>query len=214
MSLCIWSKWVIIIESRRKSMNSSDLRIDNRKDIILLLLFSPGKAQENNEPVSGRTRLMKLVFLFNKELKSKLSSLKDISADREHIFKAFHFGPFSKEVFDDIQFLENVGLIEEESGGELSMAELSESQLFYDDILLQYIGSQEESVDYSEPVFKLSDKGIDFVRQLYDQLKPKEQMKLKEFKGTYNSIPLSTLLRYVYKNYPESATESKIRNMM
>jgi len=193
-------------------MNPNPQRIDNRKDIILLLLFSPGKSQEKNEPVSGRTRLMKLVFLFKKELMSHLPSFKDIDAQRQHDFKAYHFGPFSKDVFDDIQFLENVGLVDEKSGGELSMAELSESQLFYDDLLLQYIGSQEESVDYSEPVFKLSDKGIDFVRQLYDQLESKEHMKLKEFKSTYNSIPLSTLLRYVYKNYPESASESKIRN--
>jgi len=43
-------------------------RITNRRDILLLLLYSPGVSSQVNEPIAGRTRLVKMLFLFKKEL--------------------------------------------------------------------------------------------------------------------------------------------------
>lgn len=193
-------------------MNDTTLRIDNRKDILLLLLLSPGQSQLKNEPILGRTRLMKLVYLFYKELASDLPSFETISGDKQHEFRPYHFGPFSKDVFDDIQFLWNANLIDEQTGGELSMAEFSESRLFYDEVLIERIESQEATEDYSEPIFKLSEKGVAFSERLYNLLQPRERKALQEFKARFNALPLATLLRYVYMNYPESAAESRIRN--
>lgn len=193
-------------------MSGATLRIDNRKDVLLLLLLSAGKSKLINEPIAGRTRLMKLVYLFYKELGSNFPSFGAITEDKQHKFKAHHFGPFSKDVFDDIQFLENANLIEEETGGELSMAELSESRLFYDEVLIERIESQEATEDYSEPIFKLSEKGVAFSEQLYKLLQARERKALEEFKGRFNGLPLGTLLRYVYATYPESATKSRIRD--
>lgn len=38
------------------------------KRLLLLLLYSSTKKKEANVPIVGRTRLMKMVFLFEKEL--------------------------------------------------------------------------------------------------------------------------------------------------
>jgi hypothetical protein len=42
-------------------------KINNRRDVLLLLLYSPGKRGAINEPIVGRTRLVKMLFLFSKE---------------------------------------------------------------------------------------------------------------------------------------------------
>lgn len=193
-------------------MSDVSINIDNRKDVLLLLLLSPGQSQEKNEPISGRTRYMKLVYLFYKELVRDLSSFNAVNEEKRHSFKPYHFGPFSKDVFDDIQFLENADLITEDAGGEPSIAESAESRLFYDEALIERIESQEEeNEEYLEPIFKLTEKGVEFADHLYNSLQTRERKALQRFKGKFNVLPLATLLRYVYRTYPESATESKIK---
>jgi hypothetical protein len=156
---------------------------------------------------------MKLVYLFYKELISKLPSFEDIGTNSQHEFKPYHFGPFSKDIFDDIQFLENADLVKEEAGGDLSMAELAESRLFLDEVLLERIETEESNEPYVEPAFRLSESGVTFAERLYVLLKPQERSALQQFKARYNNLPLSTLLRYVYAAYPESAVESRIRDL-
>jgi uncharacterized protein YwgA len=192
-------------------MPDTNLRIDNRKDIVLLLLYAKGRSRQQNESISGRTRLMKLIYLFYQELAPKLSSFRSLPGGKQHHFLPYHFGPFSKDVFDDVQFLENAELIREESAGGLSMAESAEARLFYDDILLDSIESQEMTEDYySVPVFTLTEKGLEFAEKLNELLQPREREAIDQFKAKYNGLPLSTLLRYVYKTYPGSAIKSQI----
>ena len=47
------------------------MKIDNRKDFLLLLLYSDGVSKALNEPVVGRTRLTKMLFLFKQEILAK-----------------------------------------------------------------------------------------------------------------------------------------------
>ena len=190
--------------------------IDDRKDILLLLLFSPGATDKKNEPISGRTRLMKLLFLAEKELLPTIASFRAIAQERRHNFVPYLYGPFSKDVFNDIQFLENARLINEgSSGDELSLAETSEFRLFYDDALLERIEQEaadaEAETNYREPVFTLSKEGESFTACLYESLSARERKSLQEFKAKYGGIPLTTLLRYIYTTYPESASQSEIK---
>ena len=198
-------------------MSEDAIKIDNRKDILLLLLATPGKTLAKNEAIAGRTRLMKLVYLFYRELAPKLQSFKAIIKEKQHNFIPYNYGPFSKEVFDDIQFLENAGLLKVEKGRELSLPEMAESRYFYEEVFFDRMENQEavnEIIDYIEPVFKLTEKGVEFTEKLIQIIPPRERKALQEFKAKFNSIPLTTLLRYVYTSYPESATESKISNTL
>lgn len=188
--------------------------IDNRKDIILLLLYAAGKSNKENEPISGRTRLMKLLFLFEKELLDLMPSLGAVSGE-VYAFNPYHYGPFSKDVFDDIAFLENVQMIEEDDEGNPSMAEIAEMRLYFDELLIDQMGIEDDQEVYSEPVFKLTEhRGMKFARSLFDQLGNNEKKLLMDFKVEFNSLPLTTILRYVYTNYPESAVKSRLRDSL
>ena len=48
-------------------------KVASSKDLILLLLFAKGHENAANEPIRGRTRLMKMVFLFDKEVRRRFN---------------------------------------------------------------------------------------------------------------------------------------------
>src|SRR3989304_180692 len=96
-------------ETRERDMAN---RIDNRKDLLLLLLFSPGRTSEANEPIVGRTRLMKMMFLFKEEAMSHFLRETDIPEGEFYEFFPWHFGPFSREVYDDLTFFLLRGFLE------------------------------------------------------------------------------------------------------
>ncbi len=194
-------------------MSNRESTIDNRKDILLLLLFVQGASKKTGEPIVGRTRFMKLVYLFEKELMQKLGSFKGVKG-KVHGFIPYYYGPFSKEVFEDIQFLENVSCINEESGEESSMAESSELNFFYDDLIIDRIEKEEAEEDYTEPIFSLSEKGTEFAREMYEGISPSERKSLQDFKAKFNSLSLSALLHYVYSAYPKLAAESRIKDSL
>lgn len=187
-------------------------RIDNRKDALLLLLLSPGKTGQENEPISGRTRLIKLIYLFYEELASKLPSFKKALESR-HEFISYHFGPFSKDVYDDIEFLENAGLVREDTGEVHSIAEASEWKLFYDEIHIERRETDETAEEnFSEATFRLTESGMKLAEGLYGSLTPREKKATQDFKEKYNCLSLNTLLRYIYKTYPEMTTKSRIKH--
>ena len=49
-------------------MDKKDL---NSKDLLLSFLYSPGIDSKINEPIVGRTKLTKMMYLFEKELYSQ-----------------------------------------------------------------------------------------------------------------------------------------------
>ncbi len=77
-----------------------------KSDLILLLLNG-----DNRHPIDGITRFEKLVFLTQKEVLDKSDNIKikfDFGPDR--------FGPLSMEIYDELDFLKSVGMIEEGDG--------------------------------------------------------------------------------------------------
>ena len=49
-------------------MNKKDM---NSKDLLLSFLYSPGQTDEYNEPIVGRTKLTKMMYLFEKQIYNK-----------------------------------------------------------------------------------------------------------------------------------------------
>ncbi len=74
---------------------------------ILLLLFSGGRVRRYNEPVIGKTRLMKELFLLQ-QMEGTLSPA--------YSFRAHKYGPFSNEIYHDLDELNQTGLVEWISG--------------------------------------------------------------------------------------------------
>jgi len=187
--------------------------IDNRRDILLLLLYSPGLHDQVNEPIVGRTRLVKMLFLFKAEALQHFRVGTKINEDNFYEFFAWNFGPFSTQVYDDLTFFTLRGFIEGEDSSEDALPEsaaewqrwLTSSTVDEDDI---------EFVSYEEQQYRLTDKGIKFSASLYASLSHAQTRLLKQFKERLNRTPLRAILRYVYENYPDQIERSQIKEQV
>lgn len=195
-------------------MAEKEIKISNRKDILLLLLYARGKTKELGEAICGRTRLMKMVYLFKKEVYHKGNFNKYVSEEKLASFEAYKYGPFSIDVFRDISFFINIGYIEAKNleGKDASMADIEEFSKYLEEFMMEGENTGEEFSSYEEEKFTLTEEGKQFANSLYDQLTEGQKTALINFKSRYNSSTLTTLLRYVYKTYPDSAERSEIRS--
>ena len=184
--------------------------IDNRRDILLLLLYSPGKTDKVNEPIIGRTRIVKMLFLFKEEVFQLFK--KDIKIDEEKFYSFFpwDFGPFSRDVYDDLTFFVLRKFIDAKESDEEA---ISESAAEWEKWLsMSRSDSNEENItEYDEEIFTLTKKGLIFAQGLYEQLSVEQKRILKEFKSRIVKAPLRALLKYVYENYEHMTTKSRIR---
>ena len=75
---------------------------------LLLLLYSKGKSGDLNEKITGITKLEKLLFLVKEEVlkKHKLPFEEDY-----YVFRPYNYGPFTEELFDDIELLSDLGFL-------------------------------------------------------------------------------------------------------
>ena len=165
--------------------------ITNRKDILLLLLYSPGVGDTPNEPVLGRTRLMKMLFLFKRELLPHFHRNVKITDDNFYAFFAWKFGPFSKEVYDDITFFELRGYLKRSPSKEDTLPESAEE---WQEWLSCGDFSQEEQAlaEYEEPELTLTPKGEQLARDVcFADFRPKAI-----FTNVQSSPSTSTLERH------------------
>ena len=140
----------------------------DKKDYILGILRL---AKDLNVEVTA-TRFQKTVFLVQKELGRELG----------YKFVPYYFGPFSKELQDDVYKLKRQGLVDVE---EMAVEDLITGAL---------VGFKK--------VYKITDKAP--AVELDEELKNFVTEKLK--------VPLHDLLRYVYVKYPEYTAVSLIKD--
>ncbi len=166
-------------------------------DLVLLMLAAPTKVRVAQGRVNGITRLEKLLYLADKETEVSAAVL-----DERLVFKAYDYGPFSKEVYEAAEILEEAGLVREErqvSGQSVDSLEAVE------------VTGAVESDEYVTRCFVLTDQGRAVARLLGEQ-HPSVVSALSGIKDRYASRPLASLIQYVYRAYPESAVNSKIRD--
>ncbi len=161
-------------------------------DLILLLLAAPTDVRDAQDELRGVTRLEKLLFLAEKE--------ESINAEvtSGFIFEPYHFGPYSKQVYEDVDVLEQLELLKDERHYGETLDELEE---------VAASGGDREGV---ERRFYLTEEGR-AVAKLLGRQHPHVMEKLSRIKNTYAGMPLARLVRYVYQNYPDYAAKSVIR---
>lgn len=185
----------------------------NSKHIILLLLYSPGVNIDPNESIIGRTRIIKMMFLFKEEIKSpflKDDSIEDIDCPE---FLAWKYGPFSKEIYNDLEFFINNGyIISERLKSEVSDYGLEENINWIGDSASEEEGGMDINI-ITEERFQLSEKGMTFTdNKLFKPLSNNQKLILKIFKRRINEASLNAILRYIYIKYPNYTKKSKIRD--
>ena len=187
-------------------MTRDPAQITSRRDILLLLLYAPGKIGAINEPISGRTRLVKMLFLFKQEILPEFRAGTEISEQNFYDFFAWDFGPFSTQVYDDISFFQLRDFIETYPSSEESVPEaIAEWEKWRESAEID-----DELDVYEEEIFRLTEHGVRFCKPMFDRLTDAQRKLLVSFKTRLGDAPLRGILRYVYQTYPAQAEKSKI----
>ena len=179
------------------------------KKFLLLLLFSPiEKKGEFNIKIPGITRLMKMVFLFDKEVKNDFKKDSDIEYVELPEFIAWKYGPFSRDLLDNLEFLINNGFVESVNNSvepfiASEIEEYNKFEYWVDDTIYQTVK------EYNEEVYSLTVKGIEKTKPVWDSLTENQKNILLHFKQIMVKGPLDRILSYVYKKYEKEGYTDK-----
>lgn len=179
----------------------------DHKDLLLSFLYSPGQTEKRNEPIFGRTRIMKMMFLFKEEM------LNDFLENNENAnmpdFKAYYYGPYSDQVAEDLKIFQGLGFIEANSTA-IPLGKQNDEE--YEDDEDEEDNEEDDGMrERYEKSYTLSEDGERYVQgEVWPQMTDNQKKILKKFKKQINGVSLNTLLDYVYKNYQDQTTKSKI----
>ena len=169
-----------------------------KSEILMQLLGAPDPQGEAS-PILGTTRLQKLLFLIERE--EGVHSTEGSDFD----FTAYKFGPVSKDLYDDLAKLENLGFIASEAVAEPSTVERDEYGLSFEGLM----GEEEPTESFEERRYSLTNKGMSWLKKR--AFPEHEAVKIKRVKGRYGTLSLNDLLHYVYSRYPDMTTASEIK---
>ena len=208
-----------------------------RRRLLVLLIHAPGTSGRINEPVKGITRLQKLLFLTHQET--------DVSKQLQHAyrFSPYRFGPYSSEVYDDIEYLESFDIlvqsnnpnpvsppsrgivqlprplaVEAQKRARASAPDVVEARLEYEDLFEDDIADSTLSSEFEARLFALTSYGLRRATQSLQSMPPalsnRVSESLADIKRQYNRLTLRNLLRYVYAHYPTWTQESEIAELL
>lgn len=182
------------------------------KDLLLAFIYAEGKTGQNNEAIWGRTRIEKMMFIFEKELSAKFFKDEDVLLPE---FIPYLYGPYSIEVLDDLNFFIDIDFIEEIETSVSIQDEMTEIHNYaeWEDSDLWEDETDEIPKNKYEMSYALTDKGMKYVAEnIWVQLTDNQRSVIIRLKTQINNMLLDDLLSYVYRKYPEYAEESKIRD--
>jgi uncharacterized protein YwgA len=187
-----------------------------RTDII----FSLVGAFQNG--IVGTTKLQKLIFLVEQE--------KGLTpTDGPFGYEAYRFGPYSRTVHEDIEFLVNIGYLKKsgediEDLGSLSIDDIEQTNA--DRFLSRRVGEVNDFPEDEESesaavntttddlvLYRISEKGAAYLQRARQQY-AKEMKGIEEIRETYGKRSLREILQHVYSKYPEYTTESEIKEKL
>jgi len=185
----------------------------NRKDLILLVLGVSVK-DDLGEGINGITRLQKFLYLLERE-----ENLKPNANGFE--FVAYKAGPYSAKLYDDLEFLENLGLISSEVAGEATEGEAVEVEMSFEELMGECTDTVEGTPSdalttadvYEERRYRLTEDGKGRVEKLLqrEEYRPVANG-IRRIKSKFGKYSLNDLLYYIYTKYDEMATESEIKD--
>jgi uncharacterized protein YwgA len=187
-------------------------KITSSKDLIMLLLYAKGHRNKQCEPICTRLRLVKMIFLFQKEVRAKFNLEKSIPDSVFPDFQPYNFGPFADQIYVDLEFLVNLGFVKVKHLQ--SAEEITEETLEYG-YWQANSGISDNADDEWSGIdeFSLTGKGKQFIKKGgLGELTHAQWDGLNKFKARCIEISLRSLLKYVYAKYPKMATNSKIKD--
>lgn len=186
--------------------------------IVHLLLYAPDTSGKKCIPIIGRTRLMKMIFLYHKELSEFFEKKTAISSFN---FEAYNFGPFSRKVYEAISFLETRGIIKSEATANSTL--MPPEDINIDEYLSKIENENNIYPDYDyiyyTEIFELTKEGVKIIEDKkkwfsWKNLDEEKKKKLIIFKTKMINTSLTNILKYVYSKYPKYAEKSFINHKL
>ena len=155
-----------------------------------------------------------MLYLFKMEALKHFRRGTDITEDNFYEFFPWNFGPFSSQIYDDLNFFVLRGFIHSEaSESDTTPESAAEWEMWLSASLPDT--SEDTFSEYDEQEFKLTDEGQDFVEsKLYCDLSGTQKRLLKSFRANLEQKPLRSILRYVYDKYPDLTVNSTIKEQV
>lgn len=148
--------------------------VGDRPKWILRLLYAPVKGKESM-PIVGTTRLMKGCFLLDRRFSDELNIATDFD------FHPDKYGPLDPKVYEAVDHLEDLGLLE-----------------------------VEDSEKYEGVEYILTKEGKTVGRREFEEMDEEARELLSWIKSKHVLSPLPKLLSFVYNQYPQMAKESRL----
>ena len=187
-------------------MNSG---IKNKAELMLVLLYSGtdlNYEQQKSVEIKGITRLEKLIFLLTKEKEF----LKGAERENDFNFFPYKMGPWTNEVYDEVDFLESLGLLTKIDEDKITPADIAYIDELFNNAMLDKYQKNAFISEKGTEVFKLTEEGKQKALIIWNKLSNDEKNNIIEIKRKFNRMNLKQLLRYVYNNFPEYSTKSEI----
>ncbi len=193
-----WSK--VMAEERKrllavkraltKQVGFGELTVKKGIDILLLLLQT-----KEGEVIRGITRIMKLLFLLEKETGC------DRYCPDYYQFTPYKLGPFSPKVYEDLKLLIELGFVRRQDLDKDGIPLIHPDDLKID-----------EGFRFNEvtTIYTLTELGREYAEKLAKGLKPEVIEGIRQIRTRFAAMPLKELLGYVYQRYPEYTTQSEI----
>lgn len=168
-----------------------------------------GKGSDIANGINGITRLQKLLFLLENE-----DYIKKIEDGYE--FEAYKAGPYSSTIYDDLEFLENLGLINAETSGVATEEEAADMDFTFEELMDdgELTDNEIKTQDlYDEKRFRITEDGAAKVKTILEKGECTSVVDgIRKIKSKFGHFSLDDLLYYVYTKYPDMTTESEIKD--
>jgi len=148
----------------------------HKEDLLLALLYA-----RDCEPIRGSVRIMKQIFLFQKERWSRNEKRNSV-ARYFYKFVPYDYGPCSFDIYDDLD-------------------KLAEKRYIIEIRL----------PDKRYASYRLSEQGEYRAYRVLSQLPPSIKVRFNNIKEEFNRLPLYSLLSYVYNQYPKYSEKTVFR---
>lgn len=175
-------------------------------DYLLLLLYFSKK------PIKGSVRLTKMMFLFEKEILPALK--KDgLVCEKFPSFIAYNFGPFSKDLYEQVEFFNNIEFIKMTNINlEEEMGDVDD---WYENAFDEFDDQEDNLCDIrhsKSKKYEIAQRGQLFTeKELLNKLEEKQIALITSFINKIINTSVKDILYYVYSTYPEYAENSLIK---
>ena len=179
----------------------------NGADYLLLLLYL-----NNKEPILGAIRLEKMMFLFNMEIAPMLKQ-KGLESDKLPEFIAYNYGPFSKDVYEQVELFKGIKFIQVtdlKATEEMVEVDDLEEMSFVNEMTNKGYVLKADGTYYKYSLLKMGESYV--VNNILPSVNGEQRALLETFKKKITSIYAKQLLKYVYSKYPDYTTKSLIKN--